>query len=190
MSNMDPIETPGWTQVLARCWSEQVVHMYRSRSFLSHICFWAGFSNPVYLLELKPKYTNNTASSASCPELHTEKLTVRVVWEQTFLIEKWFIFQYCGYSMYSNCICILTLSWKDIPILVLPVGDFLVRYRNWQGDTEPRVSFFFAKCRTSIVYSLYYLHQLAMCYEYILMWSFYIDFRSVLFFPLMTCHYV
>jgi hypothetical protein len=50
----------------------------------------------------------------------------------------------------------------------LPVGDFLVRYRNWQGDTEPRVSFF-EKCRSSIVYSLYYLHQLTMCHECILM---------------------
>ena len=33
----------------------------------------------IYLIELKPKHTNNTASFASCPELHTEKLTVRVV---------------------------------------------------------------------------------------------------------------
>jgi hypothetical protein len=32
--------------------------------------------------------STNTASSASCPELHTDKLTVRVVWEQTFLIKK------------------------------------------------------------------------------------------------------
>ena len=42
----------------------------------------------IYLLELKPKHTNNTASPASCPKLHTEKLTVRVVWEQTFIIKK------------------------------------------------------------------------------------------------------
>jgi hypothetical protein len=50
--------------------------------------WFRGFFNPIYLLELKPKYTNNTASSASCPELHTEKVTVRVIWEQTFLIKK------------------------------------------------------------------------------------------------------
>jgi hypothetical protein len=95
--------------VLARCWSEQVVHKYLSRSLLSHICFFKqaflipsislnlnrnisiiplALRHNIYLLELKPKHTNNTASFASCPELHTEILTVRVVWEQTFLIKK------------------------------------------------------------------------------------------------------
>jgi hypothetical protein len=48
---------------------------------------------------------------------------------------------------------------KDVPVLVLPADDFLVRYRNWQGDTEPRVSFF-VKCRSSIVYSLIMLCKL------------------------------
>jgi hypothetical protein len=38
MSNMDPIENPGWNQVLAKNWSEQVIHKYFSRSLLSHIC--------------------------------------------------------------------------------------------------------------------------------------------------------
>jgi hypothetical protein len=33
----------------------------------------------IYLLELKPKHTNNTASSDTCPALHTEKLTVMLV---------------------------------------------------------------------------------------------------------------
>jgi hypothetical protein len=34
MSNMDPIEKPGWTQVLARSWSEQVVQKYLSAYIL------------------------------------------------------------------------------------------------------------------------------------------------------------
>ena len=42
----------------------------------------------IYLLEIKPKHANNTSSPASCPKLHTEKLTVRVLWEQTFIIKK------------------------------------------------------------------------------------------------------
>jgi hypothetical protein len=76
--------------------------------------------------------------------------------------------QEAGGVCYSNrhyCPLITRLLW-------------LVRYRNWQGDTEPKVSFFI-KCRSSIVYSLYYPHQL--CHEWILMWSFYIDCRSILF---------
>ena len=92
--------------------------------------------------------------------------------------------------MYSNFICILTLSWKDVPVLVLSVRDFLdflVRYRYRQGDTEARISFF-VNCRSSIVYLLYYLHLLAMCHEWIMMWSFYIDCRSVLYSPLSTSH--
>ena len=91
MSNMDPIEKPGWTQVLARCWSEQVVHKYLSRSFCLIYVFKQAFLIPyislnlnrniptiqlvlrheIYLFELKPKHTNNTGSYASSPELHT-----------------------------------------------------------------------------------------------------------------------
>ena len=98
----------------------------------------------IYLLELKPKHTNNTASSASCHELHTEKLTVRSSENKHFYLKRWFKFQYSRYSMYSNCICILTLSWKYVPVIVLPVGDLLIRYRNWQGDTWTK-GFLFCK---------------------------------------------
>jgi hypothetical protein len=54
-------------------------------SITDMLLFCIALRHDIYLLELKPKHTNNTASSDTCPALHTEKLTVMLVWEQTYL---------------------------------------------------------------------------------------------------------
>jgi hypothetical protein len=64
---------------LLNCWKRFPLSLIRNISIIQ-----LALRLDIYLLELKPKHTNNTASSDSCPKLHTEKLTVRVVWEQTF----------------------------------------------------------------------------------------------------------
>ena len=99
MSNMDPIEK----RDEPRCWQDVEVNRWCTSTCLDHFCliyvFKQAFLIPyislnlnrniptiqlalhhdIYLIELKPKYTNNITSSASCPELHIEKITVRVV---------------------------------------------------------------------------------------------------------------
>ena len=99
MSNMDPIEK----RDEPRCWQDVEVNRWCTSTCLDHFCliyvFKQAFLIPyislnlnrnistiqlalrhdIYLIELKPKYTNNTTSSASCPELHIEKITMRVV---------------------------------------------------------------------------------------------------------------
>ena len=112
----------------------------------------------ICLLELKPKHSNNTASCASCPEQHTGKLTVRVVWEQTFVIKKMIYISILWIFHVFQLYLHIDSQMKGCSSISVACRWFSGYISKLTGRYWTKGFFFFVKCRSSIVYSLYYRH--------------------------------
>ena len=178
---MDPIKK----RDEPRCWQDVEVNSWCTITCLNHFCLIYVFKQAFWIPSISLNLNRNIPTTqlvCVMPWNTYREITVRVVWEQTFLIKKMIYISILWIFHVFQLHLHIDSQMKGCSSISVASGWFSGLISKLTGGYWTKGFLFVVKCRSSTVYSHYYLHKLAMCHECILMWSFYIDCRSVLFF--------